>query len=64
MLDFQFLERGGGSVIFYVKDMHEVFYKGTVYDTRFIALFYVKNEVSTETIFIFIFYFATVSREN
>ena len=33
-------------------------------DTRFIALFYVKKEVSTETIFIFIFYCATVSREN
>ena len=33
-------------------------------DTRFIALFYVKNEVSTETMFIFIFYCATVSREN
>ena len=33
-------------------------------ETRFIALFYVKNEVSAETIFIFIFYCATVSREN
>ena len=33
-------------------------------DTRFIALFYVKNEVSTETMFIFIFYCTTVSREN
>ena len=33
-------------------------------ETRFIALFYGKNEVSAETIFIFIFYCATVSREN
>ena len=33
-------------------------------DTRFIALFYVKNEVSVETIFIFIFYFGSVSRET
>ena len=33
-------------------------------ETRFIALFYVKNEVSAETIFIFIFYCAKVSREN
>ena len=33
-------------------------------ETRFIALFYGKNEVSAETIFILIFYCATVSREN
>ena len=33
-------------------------------ETRFIALFYGKNEVSAETIFIFIFYCASVSREN
>ena len=35
-----------------------------IIETRFIALFYGKNEVSAETIFIFIFYCATVSREN
>ena len=33
-------------------------------ETRFLDLFYGKNEVSAETIFIFIFYCATVSREN
>ena len=33
-------------------------------ETRFLYLFYGKNEVSAETIFIFIFYCATVSREN
>ena len=33
-------------------------------ETRFIALFYGKNEVSAETNFIFIFYGAIVSREN
>ena len=33
-------------------------------DTRFIDLFYEKKEVSEETLFIFYFYFGSVSREN
>ena len=48
----------------YLTDLFLFRKREIVHDTRFIALFYVKNEVSTETIFIFIFYCATVSREN